>query len=99
MDEKEKSPGTTGIWDSANQARDIHLALMLALASTAFADGWEALRPRIAAAKQDEPGCEPEETADRKKGRRLLRGNGLLPVECVQKAGALKRQRLKTSTP
>jgi hypothetical protein len=67
MDEKEKSPGTTGIWDSANQARDIHLALMLALASAAFADGWEALRPRVAADKQDEPGCKPEETADRKK--------------------------------
>ncbi len=67
MDEKEKSMGTTGIWDNANQARDIHLALMLALASTAFADGWEALRPRIASAKRDEPGCEPEETAERKK--------------------------------
>jgi hypothetical protein len=67
MDEKEKSPGTTGIWDSANQARDIHLALMLALASAAFADGWEALRPRVTAGKQDEPECEPEETADRKK--------------------------------
>jgi hypothetical protein len=66
MDEKEKSPGYAGIWDSANQARDIHLALMLALASAAFADGWEALRPRIPSAKQDEPGCEPE-TADRKK--------------------------------
>jgi hypothetical protein len=67
MDEKEKSMGTAGIWDNANQARDIHLALMLALASTAFADGWEALRPRIPAAKQAEPGCEPEETAERKK--------------------------------
>ena len=67
MDEKEKSPGTTGIWDSANQARDIHLALMLALASAAFADGWEALRPRVTAGKQDEPEYEPEETADRKK--------------------------------
>lgn len=66
MDEKEKSPGCAGIWDSANQARDIHLALMLALASAAFADGWEALRPRVTAGKQDEPGCEPE-TADRKK--------------------------------
>lgn len=63
MDEKEKSPGYAGIWDSANQARDIHLALMLALASAAFADGWEALRPRIPSAKQDEP----EQAADRKK--------------------------------
>ena len=67
MDENEKSAGHTGIWDSANQARNIHLALMCALASTAFADGWEALRPRIPSAKQDEPGCEPEQTADRKK--------------------------------
>ena len=66
MDEKETSPGCAGIWDSANQARDIHLALMLALASAAFADGWEALRPRIPSAKQDEPECEPE-TAERKK--------------------------------
>ena len=63
MNEKEKPPGANGIWDSANQARDIHLALMLALASTAFADGWEALRPRVPVAKQDEP----EQTADRKK--------------------------------
>lgn len=63
MDEKEKSPGCAGIWDSANQARDIHLALMLALASAAFADGWEALRPRVTAGKQDEP----EQAADRKK--------------------------------
>jgi hypothetical protein len=67
MDEKEKSSGTIGIWDSANQARDIHLALMLALASTAFADGWEALRPRVPAGQQDEPACEPADTADRKK--------------------------------
>jgi len=63
MDENEKSPGPTGIWDNANQARDIHLALMLALASTAFTDGWEALRPCIPSAKQDEPA----EAADRKK--------------------------------
>jgi hypothetical protein len=63
MDENEKLPGTTGIWDSANQARDIHLALMLALASTAFADGWEALRPRIPAGKQSEP----EQAAECKK--------------------------------
>ena len=63
MDENEKSPGTAGIWDSANQARDIHLALMLALASTAFTDGWEALWPHIPSAKQDEPA----EAADSKK--------------------------------
>jgi hypothetical protein len=63
MDEKEKSPGTAGIWDSANQARDIHLALMLALASTAFADGWEALRPRVPAGKQDDS----EQADERKK--------------------------------
>lgn len=63
MDENEKSPGTAGIWDNANQARDIHLALMLALASTAFTDGWEALRPRAPSGKQDEPA----DAADRKK--------------------------------
>ena len=63
MDENEKSPGYAGIWDNANQARDIHLALMFALASTAFADGWDALRPRTPASKQGEP----EQATDRKK--------------------------------
>jgi hypothetical protein len=55
MDENKKSPVTTGIWDNANQARDIHLALMLALASTAFTDGWEALRTRTPSGKPDQP--------------------------------------------
>jgi hypothetical protein len=67
MDEKDKSLGTTGIWDNANQARDIHLALMLALASTAFTDGWEALRPHISTGKESEPEREPAEAADSKK--------------------------------
>ena len=67
MDENEKSPGYAGIWDNANQARDIHLALMFALASTAFADGWDALRPRTPAGKQGEPGHEPAEATEYKK--------------------------------
>ena len=67
MDENEKSPGTTGIWDNANQARDIHLALMFALASTAFADGWDALRPRAPAGGQNEPQRGLEQAAECKK--------------------------------
>jgi hypothetical protein len=67
MSENEKFPGCAGIWDNANQARDIHLALMLALASTAFADGWQALRPHMPSGKQELPGHEPEAAADRKK--------------------------------
>jgi hypothetical protein len=63
MDEDEKLSGYAGIWDKANEARDIHFALMLALASAALADGWEALRPHIASGKPSEP--DPE--ADRKK--------------------------------
>jgi hypothetical protein len=51
MDEDGKSADYSAIWDSANQARDIHLALMFALATTAFADGWEALRPHIRSGK------------------------------------------------
>ena len=65
MDENEKFSGYAGIWDKANEARDIHFALMLALASAALADGWEALRPHIASGKQGER--EPAEAPDRKK--------------------------------
>jgi hypothetical protein len=67
MDEDEKLSGYTGIWDKANEARDIHFALLLALASAALTDGWEALRPHIASAKQSEPEREPAAAADRKK--------------------------------
>jgi hypothetical protein len=66
MSENGKSPDQTGIWDNANQAREIHLALMFALATTAFADGWQALRPSIAAGKQGQPGPESDEAAERK---------------------------------
>ena len=63
MDEDRKMSGYAGIWDKANEAREIHFALVLALASAAFADGWEALRPRIASGKQGDSA----EAADRKK--------------------------------
>ena len=68
MSEKGKFSDYARIWDSATQARDIHLALMFALATTAFVEGWEALRPHIASGKQDfkqdlPSGCEPGETA------------------------------------
>jgi hypothetical protein len=52
MSENGKFPDYTGIWDSASQARDIHLALMFALATTAFIEGWEALRPHMPSGKQ-----------------------------------------------
>jgi hypothetical protein len=45
MEENRKSH-PTGIWDNASQARDIQLALMFELATTAFIEGWEALRLR-----------------------------------------------------
>ena len=63
MDEDKKMSGYAGIWDKAHEARDIHFALMLALASTALTDGWEALWPRNPSSKQ----IEPEQQADRKK--------------------------------
>ena len=66
MDENEKVSGYAGIWDKASEARDIHFALMLALASTALTDGWEALRPRIAASKSARR-REPAEAPERKK--------------------------------
>jgi hypothetical protein len=46
MSENEKFPHTNGIWNNASQARDIQLALMFELATTAFVEGWEALRLR-----------------------------------------------------
>jgi hypothetical protein len=65
MSENGNFPDYAGIWDKATQARDIHLALMFALATTAFVEGWEALRPHIPSAKQGLPsGQEAEETAD-----------------------------------
>lgn len=67
MDENDKLSGKTGIWDNANRARDIHFALVLALASTALTDGWEALRPRIASGRRSTPARKPAEAADRKK--------------------------------
>jgi hypothetical protein len=47
MSENGKFPDYAGIWDKASQARDIHLALLFALATAAFVEGWQALRPRI----------------------------------------------------
>ena len=67
MDENEKVSGYAGIWDKASEARDIHFALMLALASTALTDGWEALWPRVAPGKSSEPEREPAEAAERNK--------------------------------
>ncbi|HEY3796270.1 MAG TPA: hypothetical protein VGM09_30975 [Bradyrhizobium sp.] len=72
MSENGKFPDYAGIWDSASRARDIHLALMFALASTAFVEGWQALRPHIPSGKQDLP-CDHEtkETADQSKADAL----------------------------
>ena len=72
MSENGKFPDYAGIWDSASRARDIHLALMFELATTAFVGGWQALRPHIPSGQQDQS-CDPETegTADPNKADAL----------------------------
>ena len=68
MSENGKFPDYAGIWDKANQARDIHLALLFALATTAFVEGWQALRPHIPSGRQDlSSGHENQEAAESNK--------------------------------
>ncbi|MBU6458549.1 MAG: hypothetical protein KGQ48_13580 [Bradyrhizobium sp.] len=52
MRENRKFPHSRTIWDNASRARDIQLALMFELATTAFIEGWEALRLHMPPATQ-----------------------------------------------
>ena len=67
MDQNGKFPDYSGIWDNAYRARDIHMALLFALAAAAFTEGWEALRPRHAASKQGLSSNEESEATARQK--------------------------------
>ena len=52
MSENGKFPHSSRIWENASRARDIQLALMFELATTAFIEGWEALRLHMPPATQ-----------------------------------------------
>lgn len=91
MDENGKFPDYSRIWDNANQARDIHMALLFALAATAFTEGWEALRPRIASSKRHLPSSkrdQPSGKQDAPSGRKSEEDTAKQKADAFSKATA-----------